>query len=232
MYSKDYSLRYSDIDFNNKIKLSAILDILQDVSICHSDDMGYTREKLSAMSIAWLLSGWKIKIISQIDGQKPITAKTAITEMNKIQVTRKYEIVQDGECKIIASAEWFTVDTQKLSLARIPDEIKEYYAKIMEEPNGFDITRLRPDKDAKEIESLKITNRDIDTNKHLNNVKSAEILLDYLPDGTDVDEFQITYKKQLYKDDVAKIYINHTTENFTAELRNENDEACVLINVK
>ena len=232
MYSKNYSLRYSDVDFNNKVKLSAILDILQEVSICHSDEMGYTREKLSAMSVAWLLSGWKIKIISQIDLQKPITAKTAITEINNIQITRKYEIVQDDECKIIASAEWFTVDTERLALARIPFEIKEYYEKIVEESNGFNIIRLRPDADVKEIDSIKITNRDLDTNKHLNNVKSAEILLDYLPDGMDVNEFQITYKKQLYKGDNARICTNHTAENFMAELKSEDNEPCVLINVK
>ena len=124
MYSKNYYLRYGDIDFNDKIKLSAILEVLQDVSICHSDEMGYTREKLASMNVAWLLSGWKINILSQIDSKSPITAKTAITETNKIQATRKYEIWQNDECKIKASAEWFTVDTERMSLTKIPEEIK------------------------------------------------------------------------------------------------------------
>lgn len=232
MYSKNYFLRYGDIDFNNKIKLSAILEVLQDVSICHSDEMGYTREKLTKMSVGWLLSGWKIKILSHIDGKNTITAKTAITAVNKFQATRKYEILQDDVCKVIASAEWFTVDTEKMTLAKIPEEIKNYYEEISEEQNGLEVTRLRPYSGLNEVEQIKIANRDTDTNKHLNNVKSAEILFDYIPEDAIINEFQLTYKKQLYKGDIAKICINHTTDCFTAELKNENDEPCVLLSVK
>lgn len=232
MYSKDYFIRYGDLDFNGEVKISAILDILQDVSICHSDEMGYTRERLASMSVAWLLSGWKIKILSTLNGKNVITAKTAITTTNKFQATRKYELLQNGECKIIASAEWFMVDTSKMSLTKIPEEISSYYNKIAEEPNKLEITRLRPSKDLKEVEKIKISNRDTDTNKHLNNVKSAEILFDYIPENAKINEIQLTYKKQLHKGDVAKICISSTTDSFVAELKNQNDESCVLLNMK
>ena len=82
------------------------------------------------------------------------------------------------------------------------------------------------------MEKVKISNRDTDTNKHLNKVKTAEIQPDYIPEGAEITEFQLTYRKQLYKDDIAKICINHTTDGFVAELKNEYDEPCVLLNVK
>ena len=137
MFSKEYSFLYGDLDNKFNIKISTVLDILQDISILHSDFVGFSLEKLYSMNIAWLLKGWRIRFLSKLDFNNSVTVKTGIMRTNKFESVRKYEIWQNGVCKVIATAEWFTVDTQKMSLAKTPPELHEAFESINEQDNNL-----------------------------------------------------------------------------------------------
>ena len=228
MFSKDYSFRYGDVDNKFNIKISTVLDILQDISILHSDYVGFSLEKLYSMNIAWLLKGWRIRFLSKLDYNNT-TVKTGIMRTNKFESVRKYEIWQNGICKVIATAEWFTVDTQKMSLAKTPPELHEAFESISEQDNNLPFVKLRSEADMTLDAQMTVQPRDIDSNNHVNNVKSAEILLDYVPENENFDEMQITYRKELHKEDIIKIYTKPTEDGFLAELQNQNNETCVIL---
>ena len=84
MFSKEYSFRYGDLDNKFNIKISTVLDILQDISILHSDFVGFSLEKLYSMNIAWLLKGWRIRFLSKLDFNNSITVKTGIMSLEKL----------------------------------------------------------------------------------------------------------------------------------------------------
>ena len=89
MFSKEYSFRYGDLDNKFNIKISTVLDILQDISILHSDFVGFSLEKLYSMNIAWLLKGWRIRFLSKLDFNNSVTVKTGIMRTNKFESVRK-----------------------------------------------------------------------------------------------------------------------------------------------
>lgn len=228
MFSKEYSFRYGDLDNKFNIKISTVLDILQDISILHSDYAGFSLERLYSMNIAWLLKGWRIRFLSKLDNNST-TVKTGIMRTNKFESVRKYEIWQNGICKVIATAEWFTVNIQKMSLAKTPPELHAAFENISEQDNNLPFVKLRSEADMTLGTQMTVQPRDIDSNNHLNNVKSVEILLDYVPETMEFDEIQITYKKELHKEDVIKIYTKPTENGFLAELQNKNNETCVIL---
>ena len=229
MFSKEYFFRYGDLDNKFNIKISTVLDILQDISILHSDYVGFSLEKLYSINIAWLLKGWRIRFLSKLDFNNSITVKTGIMRTNKFESVRKYEIWQNGVCKVIATAEWFTVDTQKMSLAKTPPELHEAFESINEQDNNLPFVKLRGENEMTFNTQMPVHLRDMDSNNHVNNVKSVEILLDYVPKNAEFNEIQITYRKELHKEDTIKICTKPTEDGFLAELQNQNNETCVIL---
>lgn len=230
LYEKEYEFRYGDVDKNGDIKIAAILDVLQDVSISHSAAVGLGLKVLYSKSLAWLLEGWRIKISEPLDDSK-ILVKTGIMKMHHFSSYRKYEIWQNGVLKITGTASWFSVNTELMRPVIVPEEVFSAYETIDEAENGLPFLKLRPGPLVEFLCENPVAKRDLDTNNHMNNVKSAEIALEFLPDGAKIDELQVTYRKALQPEDTVKQCGCKTYEGYYAELKNGNDETCVLVNV-
>ena len=89
MFEKNYELRYSDLDVNEEVKTSAVIDLLQDISINHANSVGLDREKFMSLSIACLLSGWRIRFLKPLDSYETTTVKTGIMKLTKFETYRK-----------------------------------------------------------------------------------------------------------------------------------------------
>lgn len=230
LYEKEYQFRYGDIDKNGNIKIAAILDVLQDVSISHSASVGLGLKTLYSKSLAWLLEGWRIKFSEALNDSK-ITVKTGIMKMHHFSSYRKYEIWQDGICKIEGTASWFSVNTKLMRPVIVPEEIVSAYGCVNEPENEYPFLKLRPKEGPEFVAESPVFKRDLDTNNHMNNVKSAEIAIELLPDGAVVDELQVTYRKAIQPEDIVKQCGCKTDMGYYAELKNGNDETCVMVNV-
>lgn len=229
MFEKEYTFRYSDLDKNIQVKISTVLDILQDISILHSAKKGYTLKKLYARNIAWLLQGWRIRFIEPLDGEKPVLAKTGVMRLHRYEAVRKYELWQDGVCKVIATGSWFTVNTERMKVILVPEDIQALYETTQETDNELPFIKLRPEKELPVISETKVEKRDLDSNNHMNNVKSAEVAFELLPENFGVSELQITYRKALMP--ASGIFMcGESMENgYAAELKNDAGESCVLM---
>ena len=229
MFSKEYHFKYGDIDFSGGVKLAAVLELLQDVSILHSAYVGYDLAKMQEISLAMLLRGWRIRLSEPLIHTLPAEFRTGIMKVQRCDVIRKYEILQEGRVKGIATAGWFSFDTYKKTIIRVPEEINSTYDTIDEPDNGFPLVRLRPSEDMEFAGEFTVRKRDIDTNNHMNNVKSVEAALDWFPDENDFSELQVVYLRELHRDDTVSVFVNNDSGGFTAQLRNKNGEVCVIV---
>lgn len=229
MFSKNYFFKYSDLDNTGHIKTSTLMDLLQDVSIFHSASVGYTLPKMKEISIAMLLRGWRVKFSEPVSFESPATVKTGIVKTQRCDVVRKYEIWQDNNCKATGTAHWFSFDFSKQRIVRIPEEILSAYDNISEDANNLPILNLRPNSDGELAGKTIITKKYLDTNNHVNNVKSIEIALDYLPDDFSISELSVIYQREMHLGDNVLIYKKATSEGLCIELRNEKEEPCVLV---
>ena len=229
MFEKNYELRYSDMDENGKIKQSAVVDLLQDVSIIHSNSVGLDSKKYAEFRIACLLAGWRIKFLEALVPYETVTVKTGIMRLTKFETCRKYEIWQKGECKVIATGLWFTVNTETMKISGDTEKFFSVFECVNEEDNNFPCMKLRPLEDADFVGETTVEKGDLDTNNHMNNVKSVDVMLNRMPCGFEFSELQVKYRKELKVGEKIKIYTKVDNGGVHSQIHNENDEPCVLI---
>ncbi len=229
MYIKEYEFRYGDLDVNNNIRISTVIDVLQDISISHTSSVGYDGAKLAEMKIAWLLEGWRIRFCKPLHGNSPVTVKTGIMSMKACESDRGYEIWQDGELKIVATADWFPINTERRRIVRISPEFTGAYESVNEADNGLKYERFKPETDTDVVDSRTVELRDLDANNHMNNVKSAEIALCCLEDASKVTELTIRYRKELVRDEQYYICTKKLESGYYVELKNADGDACVMV---
>ena len=181
------------------------------------------------MSCAFLLEGWRICVNHELDTKKSITAKTGIMSFQRCQSIRKYEIWQDGILKIIATAVWFPVNTDEMKIIRAPEETVIAYENINEEDNNLNYIRLRAEDGATLCGEMTVEKRDLDTNNHMNNMKSAEAALSFIPDDFNIADLKIKYCKEIKRGDHIRFFTKTENENFYCEIRNANDEICIFV---
>lgn len=229
MYVKDYEIRYSDRDSKGNIKQVTALELMQDVSVAHSSEVGFTPQEMLSRNVACLLGGWRVLFNKELDSAQSVSVKTGIMSTKRCEASRKYEIWQGGECRIAATALWFTVNPSVGTVIRIPPEMSSAYESIAEEDNNLPYRNLKPKHSLTYYGESKVDFRDIDSNNHMNNVKSVEMALSFLPDDYELKELQVRYRRELVFGDAVKVYGKRTKKGFYTEIRNKDDEPCVLI---
>ena len=197
MFSFEYITRYGDYRDYETVKSAVLLDIAQDVAIRASDSCGYGLGSLREMDMAWLLQGVKLHFEKPMSIHAPLLAYTAVKNMKGVTSERGCLIEQEGQVVAKTISNWFLCDTKTMRPCRIPREMAEAYGlHDFQDPFfHYDKPKLM---EADKLYSLRVSPREIDTNLHLNNYKSAEILTDALPLDFYFSDMSVYYKKSAY----------------------------------
>lgn len=227
MYTYKYETRYGDYKNFDEIKTGTILDIVQDISIKDSDKMGFGLDTLRQMNLAWLMQGINIRLLSPVKTGEIIEASTAVKTLKGVTSQRGCYIKQKGITVAQTMANWFLFDTQKNKLAKIPPEIKDKFVYHEFGEDFFDYSKPMISENVNRIYSIRISNKDIDTNNHLNNQKSADILMDALPYDFRFNFAKILYKKPAFLGDELYLCIDEIEKGFYVHLEDIESEIYV-----
>ena len=74
---------------------------------------------------------------------------------------------------------------------------------------------------------IRVSNKEIDTNMHMNNQKSAELLMDALPFDFYFNEMNIIYKKPAYLGDILEVCKTPIENGWYVHLHTKDKEVCV-----
>ena len=228
--SKNFYVGYSDVDSQDKCRISRILDLCQNVATIHSDGLGYRTKGMMDRGLAWLVTSMKVRIYKYPIADREVECRTWSRGLKGVQARRDYEIYDtDGNLLIIADSLWALFDLKEQKLTRVTDEMLDAYKMIDRDVfNGEEISKIR-DNDAVEIEKeFEIGKRDIDTNHHLNNARYFDYISEVLPDDFEVKEFECAYKKQIKYKDVVKVSYGDKM----ARIKNADGDICFLVKFK
>ena len=220
--------RYGDYKDFDTLKRGAVLDIIQDVAIRDSAMCGYDVKKLKDISIAWLMQGIKIQFLDEVSTNCPLQVFTAVKNMSAAASERCTTISQDGKTVVRCVANWFTFNIQKGRVCKIPDEIRSAY-QMHDFDDDFFVYEKPELIDGVECSyKIKVANKDIDTNMHLNNQKSAEMLLDALPFEYKFGTMTVFYKKAAFLGDELDVCVKKMSDGYYVHLANSENEICVV----
>ncbi len=205
MYSFKSRVRYSEVDVDRKLSMTAMINYLQDCSTFHSEDLGVGIDYLTPFHRAWFLSSWQIVIERYPVLGEEITISTWPYEFKGIYGLRNFTIRdQEGNYLVKANSMWFFFDTEAGKPARIEDRFADVYRAVEEEKLEMDYAPRKiavPDV-WEEGEPIPVMRHHIDTNQHVNNAQYVEIAREVLPKDIQIREVRVEYKKAAVLGDV------------------------------
>ncbi|MBN2658515.1 MAG: hypothetical protein JXR86_15755 [Spirochaetales bacterium] len=169
-----------DADLHNKLKISSVFNYMQDIAAKHADELGVGYQVLQEKKIYWVLSWAKV----EIEGTLPsygdsLTIETWAKGKNRLFYMRDFLLRNSaGEIIIRGTSAWLLLDSETgrltdlnrmgLELPAFPDEHA-----LEEFPGKFDF----PGEEVR-INERTVLYSDIDINKHVNNSRYIEFILD------------------------------------------------------
>lgn len=194
-------IRYQDINENNELSDTGILNILSEAAGVHSKLTGYSLNDIKKTGYSWMLLYWKIKTIKRPCWNEELIVKTWARKFEKVSSWRDFEVYdKDNNLIIIGTTEWVLIDAKKQRIAKITEEIKNAYGLLQKSVFNEEIVdKLQVEENAKKIYEYTAKRRDIDVNHHVNNVSYLEFVYDVFPNSLSIDfeNIEIYYKKQI-----------------------------------
>ena len=226
MYKKEYVLSVSDVDAFSNLKLSSLMVMMQDVATDHAESSGIGQSKIIKEEMFWVISRYSISIKRLPRYQDRIFVCTYPGDDMKFMFPRYFKIMdENGDILIQASSLWLVLNKEdhRVNLNPFNGFVlpSEHYEG--EEPLPEKISN-----DDKEfVEKRVVRFNDVDFNKHLNNTKYIE----YIVDSHDYDFYKhhdikhivINYNKEIKYGDVVSLYSNKSNPEVISGDINENN---------
>lgn len=206
-FQHSYRMHGFDANPNGTLKLTALLEYLQDVSTRH-----YLHVSEQGIPDAiWVVVGWHVHVHSELSGDQIVDVVTQPTYFRKFIAYRRYGVYDaSGACVATAISQWAVIHRDTRKPYAIPGEMYQAF--------GIDpALQVRehvalPDGGAAES-GVKTPYTpvfsDIDTNYHVNNIAYVRWAMDSLPldfwDVRHIKDLNVSYRKEVHYGDTVHI---------------------------
>lgn len=227
-------VQYSFVDTHLKIKPTNIIDMMQNIAVFHGELAGYDIPYLRNNNIAWIIKSWIVEFENFPKISDDIILETWTNAFSKLQANRFFHLYNEAkEVLVRGSSRWFLMDTEKRKPKKIAHEFFDSYVPSDKKPATFDMNFDIDDiKEAYLNSQVKfsVTNRDIDTNNHVNNVSYIQWAFDVLPNDINsnslVKKIKVDYIKEafLHSNIVSNIYVEFTADGKLITVVHKDDD--------
>lgn len=198
---KNYTLKFTDVDAYDRIKLSSLLSFLEESACLSAAELGFGYDDLSPKNFGFILVNVFIKFEKQIKLGDVLTVHTWPLRPSRAIFLRDSELFVGNEKVGAVTARWCMVDTQTFAILPATayfkeDDFKDYNTERSLVFTGWKI----PQEQGEEVYSKKVTYSDYDHYFHVNNTKYGDFCMDAFGAEELKDKFfesvQISYVKQ------------------------------------
>ncbi len=219
MYAFDSRIRYSEIDYDEKITLPGIINYFQDCSIFHSESIGFGVSRHKEEERGWVLSGWQIVVERYPALGENVKVCTWPTSFKGVLGERNFLMLdKEGSHAAYANSIWAYMDKKKGRPVKPGKEEVEGYG--MEEPLAMDYAprKILLPAQSQEGAGFPVRKYHIDTNKHVNNCQYVQMALEALEEDLSVRQLRVEYKKSAVYGDMILPKIAREEERTVVEL--------------
>ena len=96
-YEEKFLIGYGEVDEHNRMRISSLLNFLQDVATMHSKSIGYGTTECMNRKIGWFLLSWQIKMFSYPQGDTGIQVRTWSRKFKGCHAFRTFEVVDEND---------------------------------------------------------------------------------------------------------------------------------------
>ena len=184
IFSEKYTTRWHDTDASRRIRITKMLEYMQETSNAHMESFGLPLDKLrDDHGLAFILSKTRIKIYQPLHAYEDIEVQTWTSEPRGFSIPRAYRILKNEKTVAEADTTWCLIDLNTKNLVK-GTEGMAHYGFENEPPLDTDVPsrfRLPANVQTEHLADRRIVYSDLDYNMHMNNTKYTDMLCDLIP---------------------------------------------------
>lgn len=205
-YEQNYRLRTNDFDCFDTVTPTSILDSYQDVAGLHAYMLGLGYEQMYNKGYYWVILRQKVKVIKSPKPGDVLHVATWPLPKNRLEFKREYKIYnQYNELISYSSSVWVLINTSDRRISRARDI--DYDGEFVLDEYFIDLKKIEDISEFNNVYNYEVKFADLDHNKHMNNSKYLEVILNILNYKTKtlVEEFQLDYMHEVKLGEVLTI---------------------------
>lgn len=207
MYTFDGRIRFSEVDSEGKLTLSALINYFQDCSTFQSEDLGIGVDYLKEQHRVWVLSSWQIVVEKYPKLCEKVITGTKPYEFKGFFGYRNFSMTDmEGGYYAKAASLWTLLDTDTWKPAMPPQIMYDKYAIEDRLDMEYAPRKIAVPANGTQCEPIVVKKHNIDTNNHVNNGQYVDMAQELLPKNFVVRQMRAEYKKQAFLDDVLYPY--------------------------
>ncbi len=223
---KEYELRYSDLDFKDELKLSALLALAQESAGASADELGFGYGDLQPQGLGFIIVNTYCEFRRPIRLGESLTVETWPLPPRHVIFERDTQFTVENEVVATLASRWCLVDLSDFSLLTA-DKLGETHAKCpYRADKAVNVVNWKIPKLVEKSEPvfrMVVRNSHYDHYFHANNARYADFFLDCFTveelKKMQIRSFQITYLKQTKEGDELIFYRKDETGYSTLEAR-------------
>lgn len=215
MYTFDGRIRYSEIDMGRRATVEALIDYFQDCSAFQSEDLGIGLDFMAERHVGWVINYWHILVHRRPLIGEYVRTGTSPYRLKGFMGLRNFMMeTAEGERLAEADSVWTLIDMDTMHPTRLPQEMIDGYTLYP----PFDIPQTSrkiavPEERGEICSGVQVQEFHLDTNHHMNNGQYMRIASGLLPEGTEIRELRIEYRRQAVLGDRIVPVRYHLGEN-------------------
>lgn len=226
-----FKIQPQDVDFQFRIRMAALTNILLTTAGYNADDNGFGMRRLNAAESSWVLLRFAVEMIYFPEQYEQIHVETWIEEVGRASTTRNF-CIRNEKQEIIGNAcsIWAMIDMQ----TRRAKDLQSLEG-IHQFANGI-VGKIEKPIKLSAVEGLmfdgfKVKYSDIDINGHVNTMRYIEWISNCFSLDTyskkKVKRFEINFMNEmLFDDEVNIIGQEVATDDFRFEIKKDDKTAC------
>ncbi len=227
LYSENFRLRISDFDCYERLNISTVLDLAQDVAGKHADILKIGYNDLIKDNRIFVLLRTRLEILKYPSLYETVNVTTWPREKGRIDFDRDTIIKNKNDEELIKiQSKWAIIDFFKRTIVfprNINYDLKECIKeKTFDTPfnkiEDFDISGL-------EAYKQKINFLDLDHNMHVNNINYLKYIMNIikLPRNMKIKYVDIDYLHEIKENDEIEIFIKQINNIYLCKAIKDNE---------
>ncbi|MDE7213990.1 MAG: hypothetical protein K2N42_05365 [Anaeroplasmataceae bacterium] len=226
----DFFIHTKDVDYNDIIRPTAILDMFQDLAGLHAEELGVGYQALKEKNYAWVVLYQRYEMKKLPPYLDTVSLTTWPKPKQRLEFEREYLLKnKNGETLVQGISNWVVIDLNTRGLVRA-DKI-DFNGEYESFTNYLEKCKRKLGLDASKITdrfTYKVMLEDIDHNGHMNNARYLNIIQNHLFEyGSKeyIKDVEIAYVKEAKHKD--ELQIGHfKLEDKEAFIGYVNNEVC------
>ncbi|MBQ6359602.1 MAG: acyl-[Lachnospiraceae bacterium] len=231
MYRRTDRVRFSEMGADGKMRLSSLMDALQDCSDAQSEALGIGYSWLKARNRGWILLHWHVVIDRYPENREEYTVETRPWKFEHFLGHRNFAVYdKDGTSIVKANSRWCFMDTERMRPVRpLPEESGPYGVDPRLDMEYLTEKRIPLPQDMRTLEKITVTKDLLDLNEHVNNVKYIAMADRLLPGSFKTKELKAEYRNAAKEGDVIIPMIGEHDGWQTISLNDENGRIYAVV---